>query len=140
MPGCRDDLLPEERQVFAHGTVALYAERLIMFAGIYPSVAAGGTCTAVGVRVDGYTHAWLESGGYVRTDSFDYGSDFMSGNDREFYHRVTSQECVQVGTAESDKLDFQKNFTALCFRFRYIDHLQVEGAGICIAFIYIIYY
>ena len=95
-----------------------------MFAGIYPSVAAGGTCTAVGVRVDGYAHARFESGGDVWADSFDYGSDFMSGNDWEFYHRVTSQECVQVGTAESDKLDFQKNFTALCFRFRYIDHLQ----------------
>ena len=58
---CREYFVPRQCDIFTHGTITLYSQGFVMFAGIYPSVAAGSTFTAVGVRIYGNTHARFES-------------------------------------------------------------------------------
>ena len=93
---CRDNLLPGEDDVLAHGSVALHSEGLIVLAGVDASVAARGAVAAIGVGVAGDDHAWAEVGGYVGSYGFDDGTYLMAGDDRIESHGVATHEGVDV--------------------------------------------
>ena len=98
---CRDNLLPRQSYEFAHSTVTLNSQRLVVFAGVYPLVTARCTFAAIGVGIAGYYHSWFECVGYFCTNFFNYSAHLMSGYYGHFYHWIPAQPCIQVGTAES---------------------------------------
>ena len=55
----RDDLFPGQGDKLPHGTVALYAECLVVLAGVHTVVTAGGTLAAVGIGITGHHHPRL---------------------------------------------------------------------------------
>ena len=91
-----DNLLPGQRDVGTHGTVALHAQRLVVLAGIHPSAAARGTLPAVGVGIDGDHHARAQRVGHTVAHLLHHGTNLVPRDDRHTHHRVAPQPRVEV--------------------------------------------
>ena len=122
-------LLPRQCDVLPHRTVALHSERLVVLARVHPSVAACGTLSAVGVRVDGDSHAGLQRVGASFAHRLDDGSYLVSRYDILLRHCVAAEESVEVRAAEAHIFEFQEHLSCLCCWFFHLHHLHVLWRG-----------
>ena len=98
---CRNNLAPRQHGIFTHDPVALYAQSLVMLTGVDVSRTAGCAFAAIGIRIQGYVHAFLQLRRYVRTYLFDDRTHLMSRNNGKFHHGIASCKRIQIGTAET---------------------------------------
>ena len=104
-----NDFLPGQDDEFAHGAIALNAQRLIMLAGVHALVAARGALATVGVGIHRNRHAGLQPLGHMTAHGLDGGSHLVAGNDGVQGHAVAAHERVQVAAAESHVAQAQQH-------------------------------
>ena len=124
-----DDLLPGYADELAHGAVALYAQRLVVLAGIRTTAAATGAPTAGRIGIDGDDLAHAQLGRHVGTDLCYRGTDFVPGNDGTKGQLVATAIGVEVGTAEPDILDAQQHLVGSGRGLRQFDDVELVDVG-----------
>src|SRR5690606_568529 len=98
--------LPRHHNIFAHGTIALNAQGLVISTCVGATVSAGGTALAVGIRVHGATQPRLQVIGYLLAQLCYFRAYLMTRYDWKLYHGVLTEEGIQVGSAKAYKIDF----------------------------------
>ena len=130
LTGCEQSggnhLLPRQHQSLAHRAIALYAQRLVVLAGIGTRIAARGTLATIGVGIHRDHHAGLQSFRHLATHGLDDGSHLMTGNDGEFHHRVSAQIGVKVTATKSNILQANHHIACLHLLFGDIDNLHLS--------------
>ena len=98
---CRNNFSPGQYSIFTHHAIPLHSQCFIMFAGIDTTIAARGTFTTISIWIQSHIHSFFKTCRNIRTYFFNYRTYFMPWHYRQFYHRITPQEGVQIGTAET---------------------------------------
>ena len=112
----RNNFRPRKYRIFTHYPITLYAQRLIVFTGIDPSIPARSTFPAIRIRIQRHIHALLKTLRYARSYGFYHRPNLMPRNNRHFHHRVPPQISIQVRTTETYIFNLYQYFPSLQFR------------------------
>lgn len=103
------EFFPAGNDQVGEGTVLLYAERLVMAAGVEALLPARAAVAAGRVGHDGDGLADCELRGNALRNGGDLGRDLVARNPRVGYERITAPEGREIGAAETEAADVEQD-------------------------------